>query len=517
MKNQGNNIFRREFLKGLGALPFLGYFAFNFRENIAREAKIKQKDYLNLLGIDSLEAPKIKLLPSSGTGGNRIRIGLLGNGWRGDQLLQSFGFIHPDQVRDSTKKGKYNEWLTTFLSQEDLNVDFAGVCDTFTIHAQRGLEISMNDVRPGGGQGNTKPAKVYPTYREMIESKDIDAVVIATPDHWHAPIAIAAAKAGKHVFLEKPMTHSIEEAIELRNTKKSSGVVFQLGHENRQQMSFRIARELIQKGVLGSISMVQTFTNRNGDYGAWIRKRKYDDQGTPDNINWKEFLGNTPWYEFDRKRYFNWHRFSEYGTGFIGNDFSHQYDCINQVLRVGIPEKVIAFADQYYYKNCGDMPDVMNVIFSYPKKKLTLTYDGTLKNGIYRENYIMGSEAAMYLDLGIKIFKDDYSERYKDNGMDSSEPLYLYNGGGEVDAVSSATARAYIKGGYGATYIDGKVIDASFLHVKEWIDAIRNQTATSCNIDEGFDEAVTFNLANLAYVNNKQVFWDPVTEKVTMI
>ena len=74
-----------------------------------------------------------------------------------------------------------------------------------------------------------------------------------------------------------------------------------------------------------------------------------------------------------------------------------------------------------------------------------------------------------------------------------------------------------MKGGYGATYIDGKVIDASFLHVKEWIDAIRNQTTTSCNIDEGFDEAVTFNLANLAYANNKQVFWDPVTEKVTMV
>jgi hypothetical protein len=123
----------------------------------------------------------------------------------------------------------------------------------------------------------------------------------------------------------------------------------------------------------------------------------------------------------------------------------------------------------------------------------------------------------MYLDLGIKIFKDDYSDRYKNTAIDSSEPMYLYNGGGEVDAVSSATARAYIKGGYGATYIDGKVIDATFLHVKEWIDAIRNQSKTSCNIDEGFDEAVTFNLANLAYVNNKKVLWDSVTEKVTMV
>jgi predicted dehydrogenase len=514
---QNKNIFRRDFLKGLAAIPFLGYFAFTFRDAIAKEAMKKRNDFMHLLKIDNLEAPKVRMPASSGTAGNRIRFGLIGNGWRGDQLLQTFGYIHPDVVRQNTVNGKYNDWLTTFLAQEDLKAEFAGVCDTFTYHANRGVEISMNDVRPGGVKGSVRPVKVFPTYREMIESKDIDAVVIATPDHWHAPMAIAAAKAGKHVYLEKPMTHSIEEAIELRNTIKSTGVVFQLGHENRQQMSFRIAKELISKGVIGTVSMVQTHTNRNGLDGAWIRKRKFDDLGTAENINWKEFLGNTPWHEFDRKRYFNWHRFSEYGTGFIGNDFSHQYDCINQVLRVGIPEKVIALGGQYYYKDCGDMPDVMNAVFSYPKKSLTLTYDGTLKNGIYRENYIMGSEAAMYLDLGIKIFKDDYSERYKDNGLNSSEPMYLYNGGGEVDAVSSATASAYIKGGYGPTYIDGKVIDATWLHIKEWLDAIRNQTPTSCNIDEGFDEAVTFNLANLAYVNNKQVFWDHVTEKITMI
>jgi predicted dehydrogenase len=517
MGNQKRNIIRRDFLKGLAAIPFLGYFAYNFRGVIAKESARKRSDFLKVLKIEDLEAPKLKLSAPASSAGNRIRFGLIGNGWRGDQLLQSFGFIHPDQVKQNTVNGKYNDWLTNFLAQEDLNVEFAGVCDTFTYHANRGVEISMNDIRPGGAKGNIKPVKVFPTYREMIESKDIDAVIIATPDHWHAPMAIAAAKAGKHVYLEKPMTHSISEAIELRDTIKATGVVFQLGHENRQQMSFRIASELIRKGVLGTVSMVQTHTNRNGLDGAWIRERKFDHLGSPENINWKEFLGSAPWHEFDHKRYFNWHRFSDYGTGFIGNDFSHQYDCINQVLRVGIPEKVISLGGQYYYKDCGDMPDIMNAVFSYPKKGLTVTYDGTLKNGIYRENYLMGSEAAMYLDLGIKIFKDDNSERYKDNGMDSSEPMYLYNGGGEVDAVSSATARAYVKGGYGATYIDGKVVDATFLHIKEWLDAIRNQTPVSCNIDEGFDEAVTFNLANLAYQNNKQVYWDPLTEKVTMV
>lgn len=106
--------------------------------------------------------------------------------------------------------------------------------------------------------------------------------------------------------LEKPMTHTIEEALELREVIKSTGVIFQLGHENRQQMSFKIANELYRKGALGVVSLVQTYTNKNDLNGAWIRTREFDHLGNPDTINWKEFLGKAPWVEFDPKRYFNW-------------------------------------------------------------------------------------------------------------------------------------------------------------------------------------------------------------------
>jgi predicted dehydrogenase len=507
---------RRGFLKGMVALPFLGYFAFAFKKNITNELNPQSKDFKITLGIEQLDAPGQKLFPPTGNASNRIRFGLIGNGWRGDQLLESFGFIHPEKVMANTVNGKYSEWLNSFIRQEDLNVEFGGICDTFEIHANRGVEISLNDIRPGGLKGNTKPAKVFPSYREMIASPEIDAIVIATPDHTHAKIAIEAAKAGKHIYLEKPMTHSIEEAIDLRNTIKSTGVVFQLGHENRQQMSFKMARELYQKGVLGTVSMVQTYTNRNSLDGAWIRTRKFDHLGNISNINWKEFLGNAPWHEFDPKRYFNWHRYSDYGTSVTGNDFSHKFDCVNQVLDLGIPETVVALGGQYYYKNHGDMPDVINAIFSYPQKGLTMTYDGTLKNGIYRQSHILGSEATIDIDNAIMLYKDSNSERYKDIEIDPSTPLYYYAPNADVDAVTSATAKTYLKGGYGPTFIDGKIIDATFLHIKEWIDAIRGHGKTSCNIDVGFEESVTFNLANLAYVHKKPVNWDKVKEKASI-
>lgn len=507
MRNQSKNIIRRDFLKGLATVPFLGYFGFAFKNNIDKVFEQKGVDPLINLGITGFDAPKEKLIPPTGNSGNRIRFGVIGHGWRGEQLLSSMGYVHPEKIK--MKKGEYPDWVYSLMEQEDLNIAFTGVCDTFQIHAHRASEF----VRPGREKESQEPIKIYPNYREMIASKEIDAVVIATPDHTHAQIAIEAARAGKHVYLEKPMTHSIEEAIELRNTIKSTGVIFQLGHENRQQMSFKIGGEVYRKGLLGEVSMVQTYTNRNSLNGAWIRKRKFDHLGSLENINWKEFLAGAPWHEFDPKRYFNWQRYSDYGTGVVGNDFSHTYDCVNQVLGLGIPETVVSLGGQYYYKNHGDMPDVMNAIFSYPERGLTLTYNSTLKSGIYRQTHILGSEASMDIDRAIMLYKDGNSKLYRDVKVKGSTPLYYYEPNADVDAISSATSKAYIKGGYGPTFIDGKVIDATFLHIKEWIDSIRGHGSPSCNIDAGFEESVTFNLANLAFEHKKTVRWDKENEK----
>lgn len=514
MKKLRSQIFRRDFLKGLITLPFLGYFAIGFRKSLSNN--IKTEDNLKRLGIKNLESPFIKLKPTNKDIDKKIRFGIIGNGWRGEQLLKDLGYIHPERIKREIRNGEYSDWLKIFVNQENLNIEFAGVCDTFSIHAQRGVEISSNDIRPGGGKGKTKLAKIYPTYREMIESKDIDAVIIATPDHWHARMAIDAANAGKHIYLEKPVTQTIEEAIELKKTIKSTGVVFQTGHENRQQLSFKMARELIKKGALGEISMIKTYTTRNGEYGAWIRTREFDHLGNPETINWKEFLGHKPWHDFDPKRYFNWQRYSDYGTGTTGNDFSHHYDCINQILDIGIPESVIASGGQYYYKNHGDMPDVFNAVFHYPNKGYNITYDCSLKCGIYKEPSIWGSEAIMNIDRGIRIYKNLGSQRYNEIDIDPQDALYVYNPGTDIDALTTATNIQYIKGGYGSTYIDGKVIEATRLHLKEWFDAIRNQGSTSGNIDTGFEEAITFILANIAYNSKKTVKWDSQNERVQL-
>lgn len=507
-------ILRRDFLKGVATIPFLGCFAIGYKDNIIKELERKSIDYQSRLKIGQWESSSQKLLPPTGPNGKRIRIGLVGNGWRGEQLLQKFGYVHPDIIEQHTINGKPDLWLKNLQAEEDLNVEIAGICDVFDVHSQRGLEISQNNIHASSSDPKPKPAKFYSSYRDMVADENIDAIVIATPDHTHAIISIAAANAGKHVYVEKPMTHTIEEAVELKKTIKKTGVVFQLGHENRQQMSFKIGNELYKKGLLGEVTQVETFTNRNTLFGAWIRDEAFDHKlGNKDNINWEEFLCGAPWHEFDLKRFFSWQRYSDYGTSVTGNDFSHFYDCVNQVLELGIPEYVVALGGQYYYKTHGDMPDVLNAIFHYPERKLSMTYDATLKNGYYRQSRILGSDAMMDIDRAIFMVKDPNSERYKDVKLKGSEPLYYYEPNADVDAVSTATSRNYMKSGYGPTFIDGKVIDATFLHVKEWIDAIRGFGKTSCGIDVGFEEAVTFNLANLAYLHKRPVRWDKVNEK----
>ncbi len=506
-------LLRRDFLKGLATAPFLGYFAFGFKDNITKQIRKKSIDYNQRLNIDGLEAPYEKLTPPTGNQGNKIRIGLVGNGWRGEQLLQKFGYLHPDVIEQHTKNGEPSKWLRDVMAQEDLNVEITGICDVFDVHTERGVEISRHNVLRGNTQVG-KPAEVFRSYRDMVKSDNINAIVIATADHSHAPIAIATAKAGKHVYLEKPMTHSIEEAVELRDTIKETGVVFQLGHQNRQQMSYKVGRELVQKGLLGEITQVETFTNRNTLFGAWIRDDAFDHKlGNESNINWEEFLCNAPKHEFDLKRFFSWQRYSDYGTSVTGNDFAHWYDCVNQVLDLGIPESVVALGGQYYYKTHGDMPDVLNVIFSYPEKGLSMTYDATLKNGNFRQSRILGSEASLDIDSAVRMSKDNNSGMYKDVKIDTGEHLYYYEPRMDIDAISTATSRTYFKGGYGPTLIDGKIIDVTFLHVKEWIDAIRGHGEPSCDIDKGFEESVTFNLANLAYVHKRPVRWDRINEK----
>jgi predicted dehydrogenase len=501
---------RRDILKALASIPVLGFFA--QRVHVKFKTDLKPAMDAARENVTGLKNP-IRI-PSAiiSSDGKRLRLGIIGIGGRGAQIFRALGFADEKWAkRNTSDDGSPSLLLERFYAQDDPNVEIAAVCDTFAPRAEDAAKLCLTPYRAGGAAPQGRPL-VYPTYREMIADDQIDAVLILTPDHWHARMAIDAARTGKHVYLEKPMCQTAEEALEVRQVVKETGIVLQVGHQNRQQASYIKAREVIERDLIGKISAIETFTNRNSDSGAWIRG--IDERANENNVNWKEFLRHKEWRELDLDRYFNWQKWFEYGTGPAGNQFTHEYDCINQIMDLGIPQRVMAIGGTYYFTDPRDIPDVFNVVFDYPDRGLSLTYDCTLKNSKLRNKTFLGSRGTMEVNVGLALYPDSRGE----NGetRDTDVPFFTYHPGSTaVDAITSASVQYYEDRGFGYSYDSGKRIDATYLHVKEWLHCIRNGGEPSCSVQKGVEETVTFYMANISYLEKRMVQWDP--EKMEII
>lgn len=507
---------RRTFLKALAGVPVFGFFAFELIKKRRFDQEKKNK-VLKELGLENLNAPVV-MNSQTGKKGDLLRVGIIGFGNRAVAHANGLGYIHPQDVERRKKNNTLNDWL----QQEDLNVAITGICDVFDLHAENGLVIARNEIRSGGARSANLPVRRYRTYQEMLDDKDIDAVMIATPDHSHAPIAVAAAKAGKHVYCEKSPAHSEEQLNELYNTVKNSKIVYQLGHQVPQSEVFKQAKDIINKDILGKITLIESTTNRNTAEGAWIRNLDNDGKPKPGDektIDWKQWLGPAPNVPFNIERYYNWTKYFDYDIGLIGQLFTHEFDAINQLLRIGIPKAVVSSGGIYFWKDGRDMPDVLQCVFEYPDRDLTVLYSATLANGRNRGRVFMGHDAFMELGDTIKITADADSTKYKNQIsqeiIDPTVPMISLNpNSGRVDAVSSATEKYYASRGLTTTTINGRQIDITHLHIKEWIDCIRKGGTPSANIERAFEEGITCLMAHRSYIEKRRTEWDPITRKI---
>jgi predicted dehydrogenase len=485
-KSVKNVIGRRDFLMGLGLTPLASSTNLN----------IKKGYNFNIINKNSRA---------------KIRLGIIGFGFRGEQLARSLKFAHPDWIEEQKKAAEKDHRHIIFAEYEkleDLDVELTAICDTFDIRVGRGIK--------SGG----KQTSGYKHYEELLSDRNVDAVIIATPDHWHAQMAIDAAKAGKHIYLEKCMTRTPEEAVLLRNVIKEHDIIFQLGHQGRQNDTLRKARDLIEKGTLGKISLIETTTNRNNAFGAWVWP--IHEKGNANTIDWKLFQGPVEnKVPFNPERFFRWRCWYDYGTGMSGDLLTHEYDAINSILNVGIPDSAIASGGIYHYNDGRDVPDVFQANYEYAQNKLSLLYSGTLANSIPRGTLIMGSDATLELGKALTVWADAQSTKYKnriESGIiDPNKPIVNYNLENlELDALTSATSKYFADRGLMYTYQDGRRYDTTHLHLAEWLHCIRKGGVPSCNIDHGYQEAITAHMATASYRNNAKVFWDFEHEKIVI-
>lgn len=511
------NLHRRDMIKGLASVPVLGIFAAGALAKYSRDQEVK-KNILRELDVKAGTPP-----PTGSMTGDPVRIGIIGFGIRGEQLARALGYATPEWLKGMKERAIKNPKdtrLKDFLDQENLNIKITGVCDAFSVRRELAAEAGTRD-------GQTP--KMYRDYREMLDSPDIDAVVIGTPDHWHAPMSIDAIKAGKHVYVEKCMTHKVQETYDLYDSVKSSDIVFQLGHQHRQTQSFLTAREIIKKNVLGHISLIQTNTNRNDDNGAW--QYPIHEKASPATIDWSNFLGNAPTIPFNNEHFFRWRKWWEYGTGLTGDLLTHDYDRVNCLLEMGIPSSVVCSGGIYTHRDGRTVPDVLQVVMEYndyflggsqeagKEKGMTFIYSASLGNQFSRPTLFMGHDATLELGAQLTVYPDPQSTRYREmlenEVIHTDIPMYAYNPAAKgVDGVTGATAKYFADKGLMYTYRDGKRVDSTFLHMREWLSAIRNGHGVSCGIDEGFEEAMSAHMSTIAYRTGKRVDWDPVSRKI---
>ena len=400
-----------------------------------------------------------------------VNLGIVGVGIRGNSLMSTLGYVNPYRsVYEKSKGVRIRLRAGTPDGRPSRTLNFRGVCDVFEGYRKFGMESA--DQGPSKGK-----VRGYRDYRKMLEDKSIDGVIIATPDHWHAQMAIDAMDAGKDIYLEKCMTRIPEEAFQVVKAVKRNKAVFQLGHQGRQDLYYKKAREIIQSGMLGDVHLVETYTNRNTPKGAW----QYSiPRGAEDasRLDWDMWLGKAPKIPYDPLRCWQWRRFWDYGTGMSGDLLSHALDAVNMIMDMGIPHSAVASGGVYVWKDGREVPDVFQVVFDFPNRDLTVTYNGNLGSSYSRGKKFFGRDATLEIARsGLTVQADAQSKRYKDKLVYSFKP-------------------------------EGKKVNSVWLHITEWLESIKTRRRTSANEDTGFEEAMTAHMATAAYRSGRKAIWD---------
>ncbi|MBI2690097.1 MAG: Gfo/Idh/MocA family oxidoreductase [Acidobacteria bacterium] len=246
-------------------------------------------------------------------------------------------------------------------------------------------------------------------YREILAKKDIDAVIVGTPDHWHSRISIDAMNAGKDVYCEKPMVQKVDDGHLVIDAAKKTNRIIQVGSQRVSSVIYDKARQLLAAGAIGELNLVEAWWDRNSAIGAWQYSVPPD--ASPANIDWDRFLGSAPKRPFEPVRLFRWRNYQDYGTGVAGDLFVHLFSGLHFITGVEGPERVFATGGLRFWKDGRDVPDVMMGLYDYPAQNRMPAFNLALRvnfvNGAGETSgfRFVGSEGIMTVGSGVTIAK----------------------------------------------------------------------------------------------------------------
>ena len=353
-------------------------------------------------------------------------------------------------------------------------------------------------------------------YREVLARPDIDAVLIGTPDHWHARISIEAMNAGKDVYCEKPMVQRVEDGRAVVEAQKKTGRIMQVGSQRVSSIVYKKAQELMKAGAIGELNMVEAWWDRNDAIGAWQYSIPPD--ATPENIDWDRFLGYAPKVPFEPIRLFRWRNYRDYGTGVAGDLFVHLFSGMHFVTGAIGPTRVFATGGLRYWKDGRDVPDVFLGLYDYPATdshpafNLALRVNFVSGAGESSGFRFVGSEGIMTIGGGVSVARTPRD----------TEPGYT------IDTFPKAVQEAFLKD-YHQKY-PPQAPNADSMrpnkedkyqpppgysdhldHHRNFIAAVRSRKPVVEDPTFGFRAAGPALLSNVSFFEQRVCLWDPQT------
>jgi predicted dehydrogenase len=382
---------------------------------------------------------------------DRIQIGVIGVG--------GMGFGHVRLLQGMIDKGA--------------NLRVAAVSDIYTKRKQRARDFLKLEEK-----------NVHHDYHELLARPDIDAVFVVVPDHWHYRMGMDALAAGKDLYLQKPMTLTSEEAREIAAETRKSGRVVQIGSQYASEPQYFKAREIVQQGLIGKILWAQGTYSRNTYHGEW--NYRIDPEGTPENIDWKRFLGNAPKRAFSQDRYFRWRKYWDYSGGISTDLLYHRLVPFLTVTGPQFPVRVSSNGGIYVHKD-REVPDNITTAIEYPDFMVIMSSSMTSEEPNQQiRPVLMGHEGSIEFRGKELIVKP--------------EPLFV--------------KKFKEKTGQEQLVLPAEVKDLHVAHMQNFFDCMRSRRLPNLNADFGYKTMVAIGLGVDAYRESRQLAFDPASEKV---
>lgn len=405
---------------------------------------------------------------------DRVHVGVIGCGARSQELMQ---------------------WLMLHPSAQ-----ITRVCDAYQGRVARAIERTKGSA--------TKD------WREILADKSIDAVVIASPDHWHRTHVIEAVRAGKDVYCEKPLTYTTDDGLEIIRAVNETKKILQVGSQGVSSENQIKARELIQSGKLGKVTMIRAAYNRNTASGAWIYPIPPD--AAASTVDWEAFQGPAKKHPFSLERFFRWRCYSDYSGGIATDLFVHLCTTIHYLMDAKMPSRVMGMGQLYRWKESRDVPDTLNAILEYPEG-FTVNLSSTFNNQSSAEAsfQFLGTEGT--ISIGDREVRYEPENVVEDNRWiveswpSKLEEEYYANPKIRATELPATKPPKLIRGVEEYRYTG---LDSTYTHFGNWLNSIRTRKPHWENALHAHRAAACAHMVNESVRTKRSIEWDFATENI---